>query len=394
VSRRLPAWGVALALAGALGWGAWSLTSLTAQEGESPQDPKARIAQLEQRVKAEPRPDLYFELGRLRLAQGNDEAALEDLARAVKIAPEGNYVQTYFLTQLDKDRYLGRIDLLEKLVRILPDYPPLLERLGLLYQNKGRDQDAEAVLSRWVKDRPDNPGPHAALGEFYRAADRPKDAIAQLEKVRAVAGEDTYALRRLGVLYRETGDLNASADRLGKAIAAAEGVRAEAAAKVKGMKPGEKEEDLVALTELGHTRMAQKRPADAAAAYAKAVALDPGSPTFRIALAKAREAAGDGNGARKAYEAAVGLDKFNLDAQLDLGRLLLGQGDPKAALPHLKEASSRNDRDPDLHFLVGETALKAGDLKSAEFEHDKLKQIRSTTLARKLHDLIEAQKAP
>jgi tetratricopeptide (TPR) repeat protein len=385
--------GLALAMAAlaVFGWGAWRLT---AQEGEAPADPQARIAQLEKRAQAEPRPDLYFELGRLRLAQGDGDAGMRDLARAVKIAPQGHYVQTYLLEELDRSAFADRIDLLESLSRLAPDYPPVLERLGRLYQAKGRDADAEAVLTRWVKARPESPEPYAALAEFYRAVERPKEAIPPLEKVRTLSGENTYALRRLGVLYRETGNLDASAARLQAAIAQAENVRKDAAATVKGLKAGEKEEDMVALVELGHTRMDQKRPADAVTAYAGAVRLDPGSPAYRLDLARAMEAAGDAKGARAAYEKAVELDKFSLDAQLGLGKLLLAQGDPKAALPHLKEASSRNDRDPDMHYLVGETALKAGDRKSAEFEHDKLKQIRSTTLARKLQALLEAQGAP
>jgi tetratricopeptide (TPR) repeat protein len=382
-----------LAGLGCLAWLAAGAWTLTAQDAEAPADPAARIAKLEARAKATPRPDLYFELARLRLAQGDDVTALHDLARAARLAPQGDYVQTYFLTVLDHERYRGRIELLESLAKELPDYPPLLERLGLLYQGKGRDAEAEKALKTWVRVRPDDPGAHAGLAEFYRAVDRPKDAIPRLEKVRGLSGENTYALRRLGVLYRETGDLDASAARLEKAIAEAEGVRAAAAGTVKGLKPGEKEEDLAALVELGHTRLAQERPADAAAAFARAVRLDPGSPAYRLFLARAEEAKGDPKAARSAYEKAVELDKFSLDAQLGLGRLLLGQGDPKAALPHLKEASSRNDRDPELHFLVGQTALEAGDLKAAEYEHAKLKQIRSTTLARKLHELLEAHGA-
>jgi tetratricopeptide (TPR) repeat protein len=315
---------------------------------------------------------------------------MKDLARAAAIAPKGHYVQTYLLEELDRSRFAGRIDLLESLAKLAPDYTPVLERLGRLYQSQGKDAEAEAVLTRWVKARPESPEPYAALAEFYRATERPKQAIPSLEKMRTLSGENTYALRRLGVLYRETGNLDASAARLQAAIAQAENVRKDAAGMVNGLKPGEKEEDLVALVELGHTRMDQKRPADAVKAYTQAVRLDQGSPAYRLDLARARAAAGDGKGARTAYEKAVELDKFSLDAQLGLGRLLLDQGDPKAALPHLKEASSRNDRDPEMHFLVGKTAIAAGDMEAAEYEHNKLKQIRSVTLAKKLGDLIAA----
>lgn len=390
--RRALAWGGLLLGAVGLVWALRiTVPGLVAETQEAPQDPAARIATLERRVQADPRPDLYFELGRLRLAQGQDDAALQDLARAAAIAPEGHYVHAYLGHQLDKTRYQHRTDLLEALVKLAPEDPPLLERLGRLYQGAGRNDEAEALFTRWVRLRPDNPEPYARLAEFYRATDRPRDAIPRLEKVRALSGESTYALRRLGVLYRETGDLDASAERLQKAIAEAEGVRKAAVGKVPGLKAGETERDLVALVELGHTRLAQKRPADAVAAYREAVSLDPESPAYHLFLARALEAGGDSPAARAAYEKTVALDPFSLEAQLGFGKLLLAQGDARGALAHFKEASSRNDRDPDLHFLVGETAIRAGDMKTARYEHDKLKQIRSATLARKLFDLIQAQ---
>jgi tetratricopeptide (TPR) repeat protein len=397
VTRRALAWGALVVGAGGVVW-ALSLTGPTAQVGERPQDPAARIATLERRVRTEPRPDLYFELGRLRLEQGDDDLGLQDLARAAKSAPEGHYVHTYLAHQLDKTRYAHRTDLFESLAKVAPDDPVVIERLGLLYQGDGRYPDAEAQFTRWVRLRPDNAEPHARLGEFYRATDRPKQAITELEKVRTLMGESTYALRRLGVLYRETGNLDASAARLTAAIAEAEGVRKAAAAtdagRKAGIKAGEPEEDVVALVELGHTRLAQKRPADAVAAYRKALALDPKSPAYALNVAVAEQAAGDAKAARAAYENAVALDTFNLEAQLGLGRVLLAEGDAKGALAHFKEASSRNDRDPELHFLVGETALKAGDVETAQREHDKLVQINSTTLAQKLGDLLSARTAP
>jgi len=402
VRPRALAWGGLLVGAVAVVWALTAPGGPVAQTGEAPQDPAARIATLERRVQAEPRPDLYFELGRLRLERGDDDAGLKDLARAAKSAPEGHYVHAYLAHQLDKTRYAHRTDLLEALVQLAPDDPVLIERLGLIYQGAGRDKEAEALFTRWVRLRPENTEPYARLAEFYRATERPKDAIPLLEKVRAIMGENggesTYALRRLGVLYRETGDLDASAARLTKAIAEAEGVRKAAAAtdagRKAGVKAGEKEEDLVALVELGHTRLAQKRPADAVAAFRRAMVLDPKSPVYPLNVAVAEQARGDVGAARVAYEKAVALDPFNLEAQLDFGRLLLAQGDAKGALAHFKEASSRNDRDPELHFLVGETALKAGDLATARFEHEKLKQIRSTTLARKLGALLPTAPAP
>ena len=78
--------------------------------------------------------------------------ALHALARAVRHAPEGHYVQTYFLHQLDKSRYDGRLELFASLAKVLPDYPPLLDRLHELSAAGGCVERAETGV--WVS-RPD-----------------------------------------------------------------------------------------------------------------------------------------------------------------------------------------------------------------------------------------------
>ncbi len=367
-------WAVAAAVVMAAGVGAMSLT---AQDAEAPATPQQRLATLTERAASDPRPDLFFEIGRLQFELGDPGAGFVSLAKAVKLAPQGHHVHTYFLHQLDKTAYKSRLALLETLAKIVPDYPPLMERLGRLYQGKGKDDKAEALFKRWVSLRPDNAEPHARLAEFYRATGKSKRAIPHFQKVREIMGESSYALRRLGVVLRESGDLDRSAELLSLAI---EQVEAG--------------DDLVALVELGRTQMARKRYGEAVAAFTKVVSIDGGSPAYRVLLAHAQVSAGESAAAKASFEAAIKLDKFNLEAQLGLGNLLLDLGDPAGALPHIREASSRNDRDPDLHFLVGEVSLKTGDTAGAEREHQKLKRIGSLTLAQKLKVLIDAHSAP
>lgn len=365
-------WGVAAGLMAGAGLLAMSLT---AQDTEAPATPQERLATLAQRAQAEPRPDLLFEIGRLQFDAGDPAAAFSALAQAVVLAPQGHHVHSYFLHQLDKSAYKGRVALLESLHKTLPDYPPLLERLAVLYQGQGKNAEAEALFKHWLSLRPDNSGPHARLAEFYRLTKRLKLAVTHLQRVREITGESAYALRRLGVIYRELGELTLSAEALSTAADLVEA-----------------NDDLAALVELGHTQMAQGQGAEAAIAFETVVALDPGSPAYRLWLAQAQVVAGQSKAAQASFEATIRLDRVNLGAQLGLGKLLLSMGQPKAALAHLREASARNDRDPDMHFLVGDVALQAGDLATAEREYAKLKQIRSTTLAKKLKALIATHK--
>ncbi|MDH4229523.1 MAG: tetratricopeptide repeat protein [Nitrospirota bacterium] len=365
--------GVAAALTALLAMGgAWTLT---AQQEEAAATPAERMATLQKRAAEQPRPDTWFELGHLQFTQGDVHGGFVSLARAVSLAPVGHYSQTYLLHQLDKSPYRFDLSLHEDLLTILPEFPPLLERLGRLYQGKkGMEPKAEKLFAQWARLRPENPEAHARLAEFYRATGRAGEALPHLEKVRALSGESAYALRRLGTLQRELGHLDASASAL------------ETAIELPDLGP-----DRVAQLELGHTRMAQKRPKEAAAAFRAAIQVDPGSATTHLFLGQALTAAGDGKGAMAAFAEALRHDTRLQEAHLDLGRLLLAQGDARGALPHFREASSINDRDPDLHFLVGETALKAGDVALARRELEKLRNIGGVTLAHKLDTLIGAQ---
>ncbi|MFQ5509191.1 MAG: tetratricopeptide repeat protein [Leptospirillia bacterium] len=401
-------WRVASAFLMVLAFG--GALSLIAQEGETPASPAERIKILKQRAADSPKPDTWFHLGRLQFESGDPAEGFRSVARAISLAPAGHYAQTYFVHQLGKSEFKERVTLLEDLRKILPDYPPLLEQLGWLYLGKNKNAEAEKLLKHWVQIRPDNPEPHTRLAEFYRVSGRLEEAVAEFARVRELSGENSYALRRLGTLYRELGQLDRSAEVLTVAIS----LRADHAAAARRLgesyksrgdaqQAGKMEaaatavtrqtDDLRALIELGHTRMAQKRHTDAVDAFRTAAGLDPESPVFQVLLAGAEAGAGNMKAAEASYRKAVALDKFNLEAQLGLGELLLSQGDAKGALPHLREASSRNDRNPDMHFLVGRAALQAGDMKVAEYEYDKLKQIRSTTLAKELGELIKKQTA-
>jgi tetratricopeptide (TPR) repeat protein len=370
MSRRLRPWGVATALVAGFGFAAMSLT---AQDTAPPATPQERLVTLTERASADPRPDLFFEMGRLQFELGDPASGFTSLAKAVMLAPQGHHAHTYFLHQLDKSAYKGRIELMENLRQVIPDYPPLMERLGILYVGKGKNAEAEILFKKLLALRPDNAEFHARMAEFLWLNKRSEEAVSHLERVREITGESAYALRRLGTIHRELGNLDASVEMLTSAVELLEAG-----------------DDLAALVGLGQTYMAQSKAEDAVEAFQTVVSLDNGSPSYRVLLAHAHAASGQMAGARSSFEQAIRLDKFNIEAQLGLGRVMLDQGDPKAALPHFREASARNDRDPDLHFLVGEVSLKAGDLAGAKREHNKLKQIRSTTLAKKLYALINA----
>ncbi|GAA3997616.1 aspartyl/asparaginyl beta-hydroxylase domain-containing protein [Sphingomonas humi] len=100
----------------------------------------------------------------------------------------------------------------------------------------------------------------------------------------------------------------------------------------------------------GMQALAAGRAAEAAAAFARAAALDPGEPVLRINLAAAHRQAGNPAAEQEALEAALALDARHFLAHLRLGELLEGQGLLSKAAPHwsavVQLAAGMSDRPP------------------------------------------------
>lgn len=69
--------------------------------------------------------------------------------------------------------------------------------------------------------------------------------------------------------------------------------------------------------------------------------------------------------AAAAYRRALALDPLHAEAHLNLGRLLHAEGDPAAALPHYRQAAGLRPDEPTAHYNVGVALQDVGDLESA-----------------------------
>jgi tetratricopeptide (TPR) repeat protein len=155
----------------------------------------------------------YFEAGRALLARGETRTGFEALTVAVVLAPGNVAYQTYLLASLDRNEHNWDVPLHEALHAVAPAYPPLLQRLGKLYDGKARYADAEALYLQWAHMRPNQPEPHARLGEHYFFLGRYDDAIRAWDRHRTLMGESDYALRRMATAHEALGHHD-QADRL------------------------------------------------------------------------------------------------------------------------------------------------------------------------------------
>lgn len=122
------------------------------------------------------------------------------LATRVATNPSDVTAQVHLVPLLDRLVLDADVAALEGVRAVLPAWPPVLERLGALYDGRGRHADAEAVYVAWEKARPGNPEPAARLGEHYALTGDTGRAIAWLSRHRALVGESDYADRRIAEL--------------------------------------------------------------------------------------------------------------------------------------------------------------------------------------------------
>jgi len=136
------------------------------------------------------------------IQHGDAAAGARLLAARVATAPGDLGAQTYLTVALDRLAQSEDLEALEGVREVLPDWPPVLERLARVYDAKGRADDARGVYRTWVRLRPGNPEPYARLAEHEVAQGRYDRAIALFERHRVLVGDsetDVKCARAAGV---------------------------------------------------------------------------------------------------------------------------------------------------------------------------------------------------
>jgi len=144
------------------------------------------------------------------------DAAARLLAARLAVTPNDLTVQLHLMPLLDRMVLDADVAGLEGVRAVLPSWPPVLQRLGALYDGRQMHAAAEAVYLAWERARPGNPEPAARLGEHYALTGETGRAIAWLARHRALVGMSDYADRRIAALS----GANALARRSGTTVAA------------------------------------------------------------------------------------------------------------------------------------------------------------------------------
>ncbi len=273
-----------------------------------------------------------YGLGRTQLKMHQFTAAIENLKRAIAI--DGNYAPLYVaLAQAYTDRYLYAEDkdvakkfldqallILDDAQRVDPNYHPIYNQRGLIYQYKGDLEKAEKAFKKAMEIATDDPVVRYNLAQVYLSQGRLDDAMDMLSQGVAL----DPASPQLQLLY---GKVLAVKGRLIDAE--------QALAKAAELAP------LNASTwlNLGQVRYMRKKYEQAIDALEKAVELDPlGYPEAYFYLGRAHLDLGHVEEARLNFTKAIKLSPDNADYHYWLAEALLAANDGESARAELLRA--------------------------------------------------------
>ena len=252
----------------------------------------------------------YSSLALIQLAQGDKEKAEAAFRRAAELSPKdvqvhmalGNF---YWAA--------GRVQDAERAFRVAltldPANRPVNRFMSSMMVSTGRRADAEQYVRR-IADSSSNPVDTLALADYYLMMDRPKDAIARLEKLPNT--QVPIVIHRLARAYSAAGDQTKAQALVDEAL--------------------------------------KINAKDATAHALKSTLL------LR---------AGQYDGALAAAQAAVSADPSSADAQFAVGRLYAIRGDDDAARTALREAIRINPRAAAAQVALASVEAQAGETEVA-----------------------------
>jgi tetratricopeptide (TPR) repeat protein len=173
-------------------------------------------------LESHPKSDrLIFMRGVLYAMQDEFEKAESDFKRSAELAPQTNlgYVGLG-VSYLETGHDAQAIEILHRRLRENPNDASLLYLLGEALLRTGAAPgtpayvEAQTSLEKSVRLNPNLCLPHVSLGTIYLDEDRPKDAVEQFEKARAIDPKERSAYSHLAVAYRRLGQADKSKEVL------------------------------------------------------------------------------------------------------------------------------------------------------------------------------------
>jgi len=164
---------------------------------------------------------LIMQRGAVRAFHGQIIPALQDFEAAAKLEPKRDL--PYFgmcMALMQKDQTPQAIEIARQRLAISPDDYLLLYALGEILSRSAasttHDQEAQQLLERSVRMKPDFATARAALGKVYLRQGEDDRALVELEKALQLDPTDLTPCYQLAQIYRRKGDKQRAAELFAK----------------------------------------------------------------------------------------------------------------------------------------------------------------------------------
>lgn len=210
-------------------------------------DVEAGIAMLEKAMPTLETPDrleLIPYLSSFYKEKGMTEAALSLITEALELDPENTELLFELGVLYDRE---GKPDLaldyMQKVMDLDPEHADALNYIGYTYADKGiRLDEAEAMIQKALKLKPDNGYIIDSLGWVYFQQGRLDEALAELLRAVALIPEDPVVLEHLGDIYAKLKDPVSARKYYELALKSPEANQEKLREKIKALTPGENQE--------------------------------------------------------------------------------------------------------------------------------------------------------
>jgi cellulose synthase operon protein C len=299
-------------------------------------------------------PDVLDAQGRAQIAIGDNKGAMSTYKRAYQLAPASNPILSRYLSLLVAAKNFPEAQtVLQQAVDRSPTNASLKADLIRIEAQAG-GVDAGIVKARsFAQADPSNTVYDVVAAELYEQAGRNVDAQELLEKTVAALPSDIGATLALASVYGRIGNP----------------AKAEALL-LSRLKDAPK--DAVLHLALASTYQNQKKTADAIHEYEQVMAERPNDATTLNNLGWLYLQQGDLAKARDFGERALALAPHDGQIEDTLGWILLAQGDPAKALTYLTAANVAMPRDPTIQYHLAAALGRSGKSADAQTLLEKL----------------------
>jgi serine/threonine-protein kinase len=281
--------------------------------------------------------------------------------------------------------------LLTRGVRQHPQNFTLNVRLATALRANGKSANAIRYLTAAHAARPDYPAVNYALGLALADANRTDEAIETLRAVVQTYRKDATFHAKLGDLYLAQGNADAARDSFSEALAVepangtaciglarAELGRGDLDAAAKAFQTAAKSPAHAAAAHAGLGKIHRQRweAAKAVAEYRSAVAAEPTNLDHHLGLVDALKVANDLPGALREAQATAGAFPKAAAAHRWVGDLLLAAGDPAGAVTAYRATVQCDPADPDTHWRLAAALGGKDDWTAAAGEYQAVVELR------------------